>query len=231
MSKVKKEKEHHEGHRQRLRERFSRGGADALQLYELIELVLFRNIPRRDVKPVAKNLLAAFGGDISTLLAASEKDLRAIDGISENTAIDIKVIEAIALKFGQSRIMNRIIISAWDDLIRYLRMKFAELTTEQFHVVFLDSKNQIIDDHTVARGGINHVPIEIRELMKTAMNKDAAALIIAHNHPSGDPKPSKADISMTKKIKETAASLGITLHDHIIIGKTGEYSFRNEGHL
>ena len=196
--------------------------------YELLELILFRSIPRRDVKPLAKDLILKFG-DFSGVLGATYDGLMDCDLITQNIALEIKIIEAAALKLGHTRIINKTILASWDDLIIYCRAKMVEKTTEEFNVVFLDKKNQVIAFETLAKGTVDHAPVYPREVMKRALQLDASALVLVHNHPSGDPTPSKADIDMTRKIQDISANLSIRLHDHIIIGKKSEFSFKNLG--
>ncbi len=216
------------GHRSRLRERFLVGDSHALHEYELLELILFRSIPRRDVKPLAKDLIKRFG-DLSGVLAASYDSLIECESITPNIATDLKLIETVALKLGQARIINRTLLSSWDDLINYCRAKMAEKATEEFNVVFMDKKNQVIAFETVSRGTVDHAPVYPREVMKRALQLNASAIVLVHNHPSGDPTPSKADIDMTRRIQDISANLSIRLHDHIIIGKKSEFSFKNLG--
>ncbi len=221
---------HHAGHRQRLRQRFMRAGVDSLQDYELLELILFSAIPRSDVKPLAKDLLNTCG-DISAVIGANPDKLRQINGVTENVIIELKVAEALAQKLGQSKIMNRPTIGSWDDMISYCRTTMAEKDVEEFRVLFLDRKNNLIADDLMGIGTVDHAPVYPREIMKRALIHSASALIIVHNHPSGDPTPSKTDIKMTNIIKDTALSLGIVLHDHLIIAKQNEMSFKNLGLL
>ena len=216
------------GHRSRLRERFLVGDSQSLHEYELLELILFRSIPRRDVKPLAKDLIKRFG-DLSGVLAASYDALIECESITPNIATDLKLIETVALKLGQARIINRTLLSSWDDLINYCRAKMAEKATEEFNVVFMDKKNQVIAFETISRGTVDHAPVYPREVMKRALQLNASAIVLVHNHPSGDPTPSKADIDMTRRIQDISANLSIRLHDHIIIGKKSEFSFKNLG--
>jgi DNA repair protein RadC len=225
---MKKPVQHYSGHRERLRQRFRKSGGDALQSYELLELVLFRAIPRRDIKPLAKALLARFG-DLSAIFSASVESLREIPGITENMITELKLIEAVALEVGQSRSLHKPLLSSWDHLIEYLRAKTADKSIEEFHVLFLDKKNQIIADEVMGRGTVDHAPVYPREIIKRALQLDASALVLMHNHPSGDPAPSRADIDMTRKIQDLASGFSIRLHDHVIIGRQSEVSFKNMG--
>lgn len=217
-------------HRQRLRARFLSGGAAALPDYELLELVLFRAIPRRDVKPLAHNLLKMFG-DFNGVLAAPPDRLCEVPGVGEAVVCELKVVEAAAHRLARSRVMQRPVVSSWDALIDYCHTAMAHRDTEQFRVLFLDRKNVLIADEEQARGTVDHVPVYPREVVKRALQLNASALILVHNHPSGDPTPSAEDINMTARIDAAAQTLGLTLHDHLIIGKSTELSFRAEGLL
>lgn len=219
---------HHDGHRDRLRQRFLRGGRDAVQEYELLELLLYRAIPRRDVKPLAKNLIKHFGS-LSATLGAPKQRLQQIPGLSERIICELKIVEACALTLGQSKISGQPILSSWHDVITYCRAKVAEKTREEFHVIFLDKKNKIITDEKMTHGTVDHTPVYPREIIKRALELEASALILFHNHPSGDPAPSRADIEMTRKINDLAHSLSIRLHDNLIIGRAGDISFKNLG--
>ena len=217
-------------HRGRLRERFLSGGAAAMPDYEVLELVLFRAIPRRDVKPIARALLERFG-DFAGVLSAPSERLCEIDGVGRSVVTELRVVEAAAHRLAQARVMGRPAISSWAALLEYCRTSMAHRTTEQFRVFFLDRKNVLIADEEQARGTVDHVPVYPREVVKRALLLDASALILVHNHPSGDPTPSQADIAMTGEIQRAAEALGLVLHDHVIIGKSGELSFRADGYL
>lgn len=217
-----------EGHRKRLRERFVEGGAPAMPDYELLELVLFRTLPRSDTKPLARRLLDTFG-DFNRVLSAPIERLIEVKGIGEAAAIDLKVVEAAAHRLARARVLRRHIISSWESLLEYCRTAMAHGEIEQFRVLYLDRKNVLIGDESQARGTVDHVPVYPREVVKRALELNASAIILVHNHPSGDPTPSQADISVTEQIATAAASLSITLHDHLIIGKSAEFSFRSEG--
>jgi len=215
-------------HRKRLRERFMAGGALALPDYEMLELVLFRAIPRQDVKPLARRLLDVFG-DFNRVLTASAKDLKDVDGVGDAVVIELKVIEAAAQRLSRSKVMQRHVVSSWDALVDYCHTTMSHRSTEQFRILFLDTKNVLIADEEQAKGTLDHVPVYPREVVKRALELNAASLILVHNHPSGDPTPSQADIDMTRKISHAASALDITVHDHLIIGKSCELSFRAEG--
>ena len=217
-------------HRKRLRERFLTGGAQAMPDYELLELVLFRAIPRRDVKPLARQLLDVFG-DFNGVISAPTAQLTAISGVGDTVITELKIIEATAHRLSRSRIIRRQIISSWEDLLNYCHTTMAHRETDQFHIFFLDRKNVLIADEAQACGTVDHVPVYPREVIKRALQLNASALILVHNHPSGDPTPSESDISMTQQIKLAAGTMGIELHDHIIIGKSCEVSFRAKGYL
>ena len=217
-------------HRKRLRDRFLSGGPDALPDYEFLELVLFRAIPRQDVKPLARRLLDTFG-DFNGVLAAPLDRLRQTEGVGDAVCLELKIVEAAAHRLARARILQRRVVSSWDALLDYCRTVMAHRETEQFRILYLDTKNTLIADEAQARGTIDHVPVYPREVCKRALELNAAALILVHNHPSGDPTPSKADIDMTARIVSAAESLSITVHDHLIIGKSRELSFRAEGLL
>lgn len=217
-------------HRKRLRARFRDGGADALPDYELLELVLFRAIPRQDVKPLAHALLQRFG-DFNRVLTAPALQLLEVRGVGDAVVTELKVVEAAAHRLARARIMKQHAISSWDALLDYCRITMAHRETEQFRVLYLDRKNILIADEEQARGTVDHVPVYPREVAKRALELNASALILVHNHPSGDPTPSQSDIDMTGQIDQACGALGLTLHDHLIIGKSKEISFRSEGLL
>ena len=217
-------------HRERLRQRFLNGGAAALPDYELLELILFRAIPRHDVKPLARRLLDQFG-DFNRVLSAPRDALIATPGVGVSVMTELKIVEAAAHRLSKSKIMNRHVISSWDDLIAYCHASMAHRETEQFRIFYLDVKNTLIADEEQAKGTVDHVPVYPREVAKRALELNASALILVHNHPSGDPTPSPADIDMTTRIQDACGALGITLHDHLIIGKSTETSLRADGYL
>lgn len=217
-------------HRQRLRARFMQGGAAAIPDYELLELVLFRAIPRRDVKPLAHALMDRFG-DFNRVITAPEPRLRDIPGVGDAVIVELKLIEAAAHRMARSRVMRQHVLSGWDALLDYCHTTMAHRETEQFRVIYLDRKNVVIGDEEQGKGTVDHVPVYPREVAKRALELNASALILVHNHPSGDPTPSQADIDMTQQIFSACSALGLTLHDHLIIGKSRELSFRSEGYL
>lgn len=217
-------------HRKRLRERFMRGGAEAVPDYELLELILFRANARQDMKPVARRLFETFG-DLAGVLAASDERLQDIEGVGPAVVTELRIMEAAAQRLSRSRVLSRHAISGWDALVKYCRTAMAHASVESFRVLYLDRQNFLISDEEVARGTVDHVPVYPREVVRRALLHNASALILVHNHPSGDPTPSEADILMTEQVAKAAAALSITLHDHIVVGAAGERSFRAEGLL
>ena len=217
-------------HRKRLRSRFLEGGAQAMPDYEMLELVLFRAIPRQDVKPLARLLLDTFG-DFNRVISASPTRLMLVKGVGEAVVLELKLIEASAQRLMRAKVMNRPILSSWDALLDYCHTAMAHRETEQFRILFLDRKNVLIADEEQAKGTVDHVPVYPREVVKRALELNASALILVHNHPSGDPTPSESDISMTIQVQDAAEVLGLVLHDHLIIGKSRELSFKAQGYL
>ncbi len=217
-------------HRKRLRARFNEGGPDAVPDYELLELILFRAIARQDVKPLARRLIDHFG-DFNGVLSASQTALGKVDGVGEAIITELKIVEAAAHRLSRAKVMQRHVVSSWDALLDYCHATMAHRSTEQFRILFLDTKNVLIADEEQAKGTVDHVPVYPREVVKRALELNAASLILVHNHPSGDPTPSDADIAMTQQIVAAAKALSITVHDHLIIGRSCERSFRAEGLL
>jgi DNA repair protein RadC len=217
-------------HRKRLRTRFIEGGAAAMPDYELLELVLFRAIPRQDVKPLARLLLDTFG-DFNRVISAAPLRLLLVPGVGEAVVQELKIVEAAATRLMRAKVMNRPVLSSWDALVDYCHTAMAHRETEQFRILFLDRKNVLIADEEQAKGTVDHVPVYPREVVKRALELNASALILVHNHPSGDPTPSDSDVSMTLQVQEAAQVLGIILHDHLIIGKSREVSFKALGYL
>lgn len=205
------------------------GGA-SLPDYELLELVLFRAIPRRDVKPLAHKLMAHFG-DFNRVITAPEARLREFSGLGDAVIVELKILEAAAHRMARSKIMQKHVVSSWDALLDYCHTVMAHRETEQFRVLYLDRKNVIIADEEQGKGTVDHVPVYPREVAKRALELNASALILVHNHPSGDPTPSESDITMTQQVLAACNALGLTLHDHLIIGKSNELSFRSEGYI
>lgn len=217
-------------HRKRLRQRFMDGGADAVPDYELLELVLFRAIPRLDVKPLARRLLDTFG-DFNRVLAARPVRLAEVEGVGDAVIQELKIVEAAARRMARSRVIDRPVLSGWQALLDYCHTVMAHRETEEFRVLYLDRKNVLIADEAQASGTVDHVPVYPREVVRRALDLGASALILVHNHPSGDATPSEADIQMTRQIAAAVQTLGIVLHDHIIVGKECEVSFRADGYL
>lgn len=217
-------------HRKRLRERFMSGGPDAMPDYEMLELILFRAIPRQDVKPLAQRLLDAFG-DFNSVISAPKARLSEIKGVGDTVICELKIIEASAHRLARAKVMRRHVLSSWDALVTYCHTAMSHAEIEEFRVLFLDRKNVLIADEPQAKGTVDHVPVYPREVVKRALELNASALILVHNHPSGDPTPSEADISMTYRIRDAAEALGLVLHDHLIIGKSQDLSFRSTGYL
>src|ERR1700759_1425530 len=219
------EEPHYLGHRERLRERFYGAGPDALSDYELLEMALFAAIPRRDTKPLAKALLKTFGS-FAEVIHAPEARLREVDGIKDASVNQLKLIAAAADRIAKGEIRRSVALSSWHDVIGYCRASMAFADKEQFRLLFLDKRNQLISDEVQQTGTVDHTPVYPREVIKRALELSATALILVHNHPSGDPSPSQADIKMTKAIIDIAAPLGISVHDHIIVGKNGHASMK-----
>ena len=216
------------GHRDRLRDRFKHGGVDAVADYELLELILFRAIPRRDTKPIAKALIKRFG-TFSEVLHAPDKLLREVSGVGDVVIGELKLIRASALRLMQSDVMGQPILSSWTALIDYCRSAMAYAPKEQFRILFLDKKNRLIADEVQQEGTVDHTPVYIREIIKRTLELSATAVILVHNHPSGDPSPSQGDINMTRQIVKAAEPLGIIIHDHIIVGREGHASLKGMG--
>lgn len=224
------EKPHYLGHRKRLRERFIKAGGEALPDYELLELLLALAKPRGDVKPLAKKLIKRFGG-FAAVISAEPRELTEVEGVAEATAVALKTVQAAALRLAREEVMARPVIGSWERLIAYCRMAMAHSKTEQFRLLFLDRKNALIADELQQRGTVDHTPVYTREVVKRALDLGASAIIMVHNHPSGDPTPSKADILMTREVRDAAEKLGIVLHDHVIIGRGEHASFKALGLL
>lgn len=214
------------GHRERLRDRFLVGGADAMPDYELLEMVLFRAIKRGDTKPVAKALIARFGS-FAEVISAPANLLMEVKGVGPGIVTELKLIRAAALRLAKGEIINRPVLSSWNSVIDYCRAAMAFEEVETFRLLFLDKKNQLIADEQQQRGTVDYTPVYAREVVKRALELSASAIILVHNHPSGDPTPSLADRDMTKKIIQAAEKLNIQVYDHVIIGRKGHVSFRN----
>ena len=219
---------HYHGHRDRLRARFQEAGAETLPDYELLELLLFRSIPRRDVKPLAKELIQRFGS-FAEVIGAPAARLAEIDGVSETVALDLKIVEAALKRMAKGAVGKRPVLSSWSSVLDYCRMAMAFAEREQFRILFLDKKNVLIADEVQQTGTVDHTPVYPREVMRRALELSASAIILVHNHPSGDPTPSGADMRMTRELVDIAKPLGIAIHDHIIVGRDGHASFRSLG--
>lgn len=213
------------GHRKRLRERFRTGGAEAVADYELLEMVLFRAFPRGDTKPLAKALLNHFGSFAEVINAPAER-LQEVNGVGDRVIDELKLVRAAALRLLRGEIMGRQVLGSWQTVIDYCKAAQGFDHKEQFRILFLDKKNQLIADEVQQEGTVDHTPVYVREVLKRALELSATAIILVHNHPSGDPAPSRADIDMTRQIIEAARPLGVTVHDHIIVGRTGHASLR-----
>jgi len=222
--------QHYLGHRERLRERFLTGGADAMPDYELMELTLFAAVPRRDVKPLAKALIGRFGSFAEAIAAPRERILE-VEGASASVAMQLKIVEAAALRLAKTRLLGRPALTSWAALIDYCAAAMARSQTEEFRVLFLDRKNVLIADEVQSSGTVDHTPVYPREIVKRALDHAATAIILVHNHPSGDPTPSRADITMTRDVADAAKALGIVVHDHVIVGRSGHVSFKALGLL
>ena len=228
MAEPKKEKPHYHGHRDRLRARFAENGVEALADYELLELYLFRSILRRDVKPIAKALIAKFGS-FAEVIAAPIERLTEVKGVSEKIALDLKILRAASTKLGQESVLGRPVLSSWSALLDYCRAAMQFEPTEHFRVLFLDRKNRLIADEILGQGTVDRAPVYPREILKRALALESTAIILAHNHPSGDPTPSQSDIDMTKEIVQACKPISVTVHDHLIIGRDNIASFKTLG--
>jgi DNA repair protein RadC len=221
-------KPHYLGHRERLRRRFREAGPDALPDYELLEMILFRAVPRHDTKPLAKAVLARFGS-FAEALNAPEELLREVPGLGEAAITEIKLVRAAALRLMRGEVLERPVLASWSQVLDYCRASMGFEAKEQFRILFLDKRNQIIADEVQQKGTVDHTPVYVREVVKRALELSATAIVLVHNHPSGDPTPSRADIEMTKQIVASAKNLGIVVHEHIIVGRQGHASFRGLG--
>jgi DNA repair protein RadC len=220
----------HAGHRARLRERFLKGGPEAFPDYELLELLLFQAMPRRDTKPLAKRLLARFKS-FAQVIAAEPQALKEVAGVGNGVVAALKTVEAAALRLARAEVMDQPVLSSWSKLIAYCRAAMAREANERFRVLFLDRRNALIADEEQQKGTVDHTPVYPREVVKRALELGATAIIMVHNHPSGDPTPSNADIQMTREVRDAAGKLGIVLHDHLIMARAGHASFKELGLL
>jgi DNA repair protein RadC len=221
---------HFLGHRERLKERFREGGAEAMPDYELLEMVLFRAMKRGDTKPLAKQLLSRFG-TFAEVMSADPQRLMEVRGVGEQVATEIKIVHAAAMRLMRGQVINRPLLNTWNAILDYIRAAMAFNDIEQFRILFLDKKNQLIADEVQQEGTVDHTPVYTREVVKRALELAASAIVLVHNHPSGDPTPSMADVEMTKKIVDAGHRLGLTVHDHVIVGRKGHFSFRSNGLL
>jgi DNA repair protein RadC len=224
------ERPHYHGHRDRLRQRFLTQGEAALDDYELLELLLFSAIPRRDVKPLAKDLLKGCNG-LWGVVNAPEQLLRNRYGLGDVAIASIRIIGAVSLRMARQEIVGKKVLGSWQKVLDYCSAAMAHEPLEQFRILFLDRKNTLIADEVQQRGTVDHTPVYPREVVKRALELHASAIILVHNHPSGDPAPSRADIDMTRQIVQAAGALGVTVHDHIVIGKGKHVSFKSAGLL
>lgn len=213
------------GHRSRIRSRFRNGGSDAVPDYELLEMILFRVFPRGDTKPIAKRLIARFGSFAEVIAAAPER-LKEVEGVGERAVDELKLVKAAAERMTRGAIKTKTTLSSWSSVIDYLRLAQAFDDREQFRILFLDKKNNLIADEVQGKGTVDHTPVYVREVVKRALELSSTAIILVHNHPSGDPTPSRADIDMTKQIIDAARPLGVTVHDHVIVGRDGHASLK-----
>jgi DNA repair protein RadC len=216
---------HYLGHRDRLRDRFQQIGGEGVADYELLELVLFRSIPRRDVKPIAKDLIRRFGS-FAEVLAAPSHLLTEVPGVGEAVAVDLRIVAAAGQRLARGAVTKRPVLGSWSSVIDYVRTAMAFEAREQFRILFLDKKNALIADEVQQIGTVDHTPVYPREIVRRALELSSTALVLVHNHPSGDPSPSQADISMTREIIAVAKAMGIVVHDHIIVGREGHASFK-----
>lgn len=223
--KTKKAVDDKAGHRGRLRERFTNGGADAVPDYELLEMILFRAFPRIDTKPIAKRLLARFGS-FAEVVSAPPDRLKEIEGVGDRAVQELKLIKTAAERLTRGEIKSRPALSSWSGVLDYLRLAQGFEDREHFRILFLDKKNALIADEVQGRGTVDHTPVYVREVVKRALELSATAIILVHNHPSGDPTPSRADIDVTKQIIDAAKPLGVTVHDHVIVGRHGHASLK-----
>ncbi len=224
------DKPHYHGHRERLRRRLLDKGASALADYEVIEFLLFGARPQGDMKPIAKELMRRFG-NLAGVLAADPKDLAGVPGVKDASVAALKIVAEAATRMAREELAEKPVISSWDQLLAYCRIALGRAPVERFHLLFLDRKNRLIADEEQQRGTVDHTPVYPREVVKRALELGASALILVHNHPSGDPTPSSADIAMTRQVRDAAEKLGISVHDHLVIAKSGHASFRALGLL
>ena len=224
------DKPHYHGHRARLRQRLLERGGESLADYELLECLLFAGKPRGDVKPLAKALIERFGS-LAAVLSAAPQDLADVPAMGEASIAALKATEQAARRLAREEVIDRPVLSSWDKVLAYCRTAVGREPVERFHLLFLDRKNRLIADEVQQRGTVDHTPVYPREVVKRALELGASALILVHNHPSGDTTPSRADIAMTEEIVEAGGKLGLAVHDHIVISRSGHTSFRSSGLL
>ncbi len=227
---IHKDRPHYHQHRERLRRKFDDAGPGALADYELLELFLFRTIPRQDTKPLAKALLDKFG-NLDAVLAAPIQRIAEVKGAGPSVAQDLKIVQALLERAARAPLKQRTVISSWSQLVSYCRVSMAHEPREQFRVLFLDAKNQLIADEVMNEGTVDHAPVYPREVARRALELSSAAVILVHNHPSGDPKPSAADLAITREIVAAANAVSVKVHDHLVIGRNGVESFKSLGLL
>jgi DNA repair protein RadC len=213
----------HDGHRQRLRDRFANAGPGALHDYELLELVLFDAIPRRDTKPLAKALLRQFNDSFAEVVNASPARLKEVKGVSDRVVHQFRLVREVALRLKRLELKERDVLASWDAVLAYCHARMSRKAVEEFRILFLDRKNRLIADEAQQRGTVDHTPVYPREVVKRALELSASAVILVHNHPSGDTTPSRADIDMTRAVADAAKPLGIAVHDHLIVGRNGDH--------
>ena len=216
-----------EGHRSRMRQRLLKSGPDALADHEMLEMMLFLALPRRDTKPIARALLSRFGS-FAAVIAAPVPELLGTDGLGEAGAAAVKLVQAAALRMVKHEVAARPVLSNWDRMIDYLTASMAHERAEQFRILYLDARNHLLADEVQSRGTVDHAPVYPREIVRKCLEHNATALVLAHNHPSGEPTPSRQDVAMTKAIDQAVQTIGVTVHDHIIIGHGRCFSFRQE---
>lgn len=225
---AKTPKPHYHDHRDRLRDKFVRRGAEAFDDYELLELILFQALPRIDTKPIAKDLLARFD-TLAEVVAAPVEKLTTVKGIGPNAAQHLKILQQVSIRIGKSSIINRPVLSSWNALLDYCRAAMQFEGREQFRVLFLDRKNRLLADEVMGHGTVDRAPVYPREIVRRALVHEATAIILVHNHPSGDPTPSQQDITLTQSIIETAKAIDVVVHDHLIVGREDVSSFKMLG--
>ena len=216
------------GHRARLRKRLFEGGPDALHEHELVEYLLALALPRRDTKTLAKRMIADFGGFAPLLTADADTIMRRC-GVTENVAAAIKIAQASAIRLLKAGTTNQQVLGSWQALMDYLKVDMGHLPIERVRVLYLNAKNALIRDHVLSEGSVDEAAVYVREVIRVAVDTHATAMILVHNHPSGDPQPSRQDIQLTREIVEAARPLRIQVHDHVIVGSQGHYSMREKG--